>query len=71
MNEEAMKKREKLIDLIMAVGDDLINRYMDTDSDEMLDEKQEVLTALKAGTLIKDIPKYYDVLSTPANAHWD
>ncbi len=39
---------------------------------DMLDDKIEVLEALKSGTPPAEIPKYYDVLENyPKNEMWD
>jgi len=65
-------KKEQIFDLLIEVDDDLVGRYFDDDSDEMLDDKIEVLTALKEGKEIKDIPKYYDILELlPKEGIWD
>ena len=37
-------------------------QFFDVESEKMLDEKIEVLEALKAGKKIDDIAKFYDVL---------
>lgn len=68
MNEN---KKEKIFDLLMEVDDDLL-RYFDIDSDKLLDEKIKVLTDLKSGKPIKDIPNYYDILELlPKEGIWD
>ncbi len=47
-------------------------RFFDRDSDEMLDEKIEVLKALKAGKTIGEIPDFYKVLELmPDGEMWD
>lgn len=48
-------------------------QFFDLDSDELLDEKIRVLTALKDGKQIADIPNFYDILELyPKNGeHWD
>jgi len=72
MDEELIIKKEQILDLLIEVDDDLVGRYFDDDSDEMLDDKIEVLTALKEGKEIKDIPKYYDILELlPKEGIWD
>lgn len=72
MDKELIEKRLKIIDLLPRVNDDLVRRYFDYDSNRLLDDKIEVLTALKDGKAIKDIPKYYDILELlPKNEHWD
>ena len=65
-------KKIMILDLLVVVDDDLIQRYFDIDSDKLLDEKIEVLKALKKGKQIKDIPNYYDILEKlPENGVWD
>lgn len=72
MDEELIEKKEQIFDLLMSVDDDLIRRYFDPDSDELLDEKIEVLTSLKEGKTISEIPKYYDILELlPKEGVWD
>lgn len=39
-----------------------VDTFFDVDSDKLLDEKIDVLTALKNGKTIAEIPKFYDVL---------
>ena len=48
-------------------------QFFDLDSDELLDEKIEVLTALKEGRQISEIPNFYDILELyPKDGeHWD
>ena len=47
-------------------------KFFDFDSDKMLDEKIEVLEAIKAGKTISEIPKFYDVLELmPKEGIWD
>lgn len=48
-------------------------QFFDLDSDELLDEKIEVLTALKEGKPISEIPNFYDILELyPKDGeHWD
>lgn len=48
-------------------------QFFDLDSDELLDEKIEVLTALKEGKQISEIPNFYDILELyPKDwEHWD
>ncbi len=40
----------------------MLRQFFDLESDKLLDEKIEVLTALKEGKAISDIPDFYDVL---------
>lgn len=44
-----------------------------SDSNMLLDEKIEVLTALKEGKHISDIPNFYDILELypKKGTHWD
>ena len=58
--------------LLSQVYDPLL-RFFDVDSDKMLDEKIEVLTALKNGKTISEIPKFYDILELypDENELWD
>lgn len=48
-------------------------QFFDLDSDELLDEKIRVLTALKDGKQIADIPNFYAILELyPKDGeHWD
>lgn len=68
MNGEESKAKEvwdktlQIIDLLFSIDDFLLEKFFDIESDEMLDDKIEVLTALKNGKNPEDIPKYYDVL---------
>ena len=50
-----------------------MTQFFDLDSDELLDEKIAVLTALKDGKQIADIPTFYDILELyPKDGeHWD
>ncbi len=65
-------RKEQIFHLLMSVDDDLIRRYFDPDSDKLLDEKIEVLTFLKEGKTISEIPKYYDILELlPKEGVWD
>lgn len=69
---ELIEKRAKILDLLFEVDCYEVSRFFDVDSDEMLDDKIEVLTALKEGKTIAEIPKFYDVLELyPKNEMWD
>ena len=50
-----------------------MTQFFDLDSDELLDEKIRVLTALKDGKQIADIPNFYAILELyPKDGeHWD
>lgn len=52
----------KIFELLAKVDDKLVEQFFDVDSDKLLDEKIEVLTALANGKTPNEIPKYYDVL---------
>jgi len=45
--------------------------FLDVDSDKMLDEKIKILTELKNGKSIKDIPNFYDILENYPADMWD
>ncbi len=46
--------------------------YFNLDSDELLDEKIEVLTQIKEGKTIAEIPNFYKVLEDlPVDDLWD
>lgn len=62
----------KVHQLLTEVDDVLVDRFFDTDSEKLLDEKIEVLTALKNGKKPEEIPKYYSVLEKfIPDQHWD
>ena len=68
---ELIMKKEKIRELLFEVYEPEL-KFFDLDSDEMLDEKIEVLEALKAGKTIGEIPNFYDVLELmPKNDMWD
>lgn len=47
-------------------------KYFDSESDKLLDEKIQVLEALKAGKNIDDIPNFYDIFELmPKEGIWD
>ena len=62
MEEEA--KKAKVIDLWYEVAflDNLVFKFFDTESNEKLDEKIDVLTKLRNGVAQVDIPNFYDIL---------
>jgi hypothetical protein len=70
-----MTREEKLMKvyaLLAEVSDVLIDRFFDVDSEELLDEKIEVLTALKNGEPPDQIPYYYSILENfNPDQHWD
>ena len=58
---ELIKKKEQIRELLFEVYEPEM-RFFDLESNEMLDEKVEVLEALKAGKTIAEIPNFYAVL---------
>ena len=54
-------KKIKIFELLSEVYDPLLC-FFNVDSDEMLDLKIEVLTDLKNGKTISEIPKFYEIL---------
>lgn len=69
--KELIMKKEKIRDLLADVYEPEL-KFLDLDSEEMLDEKIEVLEALKAGKTIKEIPGFYDILELmPKEGIWD
>ncbi len=70
---EKLEKVELIYDLLPKVQDPLVQRFFDSDSEEFLDEKIEVLQALVKGKTPGEIPKYYDILELMPkdNEHWD
>ena len=70
MNE----KLKTVIDLLFEVHfPSEFFQFFDLDSEKLLDEKIEVLEALKEGKNIKEIPKFYEVLELlpDNNVLWD
>jgi hypothetical protein len=71
-DREYVEKTEKIFELFLQCDDELVHKFMDLDSNELLDEKIEVLTALVNGEAPADIPHYYDVLEKmPKTGNWD
>lgn len=58
---ELIKKKEQIRELLFEVYEPEM-KFFDLESNEMLDEKIEVLEALKAGKTIAEIPNFYAVL---------
>ncbi|WP_418560276.1 hypothetical protein [Hominenteromicrobium sp.] len=69
------EKREKMLkieDLYASVFGIPELKFFDLNSEELLDEKIEVLTQLKKGKQIGDIPDFYKVLEKmPKEGIWD
>lgn len=69
---ELIEKKETILNLLFEVDCYEVSQFFDIESDKMLDDKIKVLTALKDGKAIKEIPKFYDVLELmPKNDMWD
>lgn len=66
-------KKIRVLELFMEIDfQEPFFQYFDLDSEKLLDEKIEVLEALKAGKTIAEIPHFYDVLELlPKNGTWD
>lgn len=73
MNEqEKVEKMLKVEDLYVAVYGIPELKYFDLSSEELLDEKIEVLTQLKKGKKIGEIHNFYGVLEKlPKEGKWD
>lgn len=76
--KETAIKQAKISDLIWNVDfPPMLLQFFDCDSDKLLDEKIEVLTALNEGKTISEIPSFYDILelypkdNETAKIHWD
>ena len=71
-DREIIEKHLQINDLLGDVIGVPELKYFNVDSDEMLDEKIEVLKALKQGKTIKEIPNFYKVLEDlPKEGIWD
>lgn len=72
-NEEMIQKGVKVRQLLNDVDLTPFTQFFDLDSDALLDEKIEVLTALKEGCPISEIPNFYEILELyPKDGeHWD
>lgn len=66
------EKKIKIMELLTEVYNPMLE-FFDVDSDEMLDEKIQVLTDLVNGKTIAEIPNFYDILELyPAEGEiWD
>ena len=73
-DRELIEKGVKVRELFFEVDfPPMLTQFFDLDSDRLLDEKIEVLTALKEGKQISEIPNFYDILELypKAGEHWD
>ena len=72
---EIIEKGVKVRELFLEVENfpPTLQKFFDLFSDELLAEKIEVLTALKEGKQISEIPNFYDILELyPKDGeHWD
>ena len=68
--EEKLMKIMRLLSYTIGIPEMV---YFDVDSEELLDEKIEVLEQIKDGKKIQDIPHFYEVLEKlPGNGSlWD
>ena len=67
-----IEKRLKINELLSYALDLNEMKFFDSDSDKLLDEKIEVLEAIKEGKSISEIPKFYDDLELmPKEGIWD
>lgn len=66
-------KKYQINDLLMEVSFPPFEQFFDLDSNKLLDEKIEVLTEIKEGKQIADIPNFYDILELypKEGVHWD
>ena len=71
-DRELIEKKTKILDLLFEVDCLEVDRFFDEESDKMLDEKIEVLTALKEGKTPEEISNFYDILELmPKDGIWD
>lgn len=70
---EIESKKYQINDLLMEVTFPPFEQFFDSESNQLLDEKIEVLTALKEGKQASDIPNFYDILELypKDDTHWD
>ena len=69
---DKIEKIFKIQDLLVEIDDDLVRKFFDLESEEMLDEKIEVLTELSKGVQPNEIKNYYKILELyPENEIWD
>lgn len=64
------EKKIKIMQLLSEIYEPMLE-FFDVDSDKMLDEKIKVLTDLKNGKTIADIPNFYDILELYPKDMWD
>lgn len=76
MSEEEKKIIEKQMAIIelfpYLLEFPMLVKFFDVESEKLLDEKIEVLEAIKAGKKISEIPKFYDIFELmPKEGIWD
>lgn len=77
MDAELIEKKVHISELLSKVNDLFVDKFFDFNSDELLDEKIEVRTALSKGKHPADVPRYYDILELypkekeGVSIHWD
>lgn len=64
------EKKIEIMQLLSEIYEPMLE-FFDVDSDKMLDEKIKVLTDLKNGKKIADIPNFYDILELYPTNMWD
>ena len=70
--EEKQEKLLKVLDLLAYAFGIPEMKYFNVESEELLDEKIEVLTQIKEGKSIEEIPNFYKVLEDlPEDDMWD
>ena len=67
-----LEKQMKILELYYEIDDPIFKRFFDDESEEMLDEKIEVMSLLIEGKNPADISNYYKVLELyPKDGIWD
>lgn len=64
------EKKIKIMQLLSEIYEPMLE-FFDIDSDKMLDEKIKVLTELRKGKPIYEIPNFYDILELYPKDMWD
>ena len=65
-----IEKHLQILELLTQVYEPLL-QFFDIESDRLLDLKIEVLTDLKNGKTIAEIPRFYDILENYPAGMWD
>ncbi len=62
-NDGIAEKQMEIMELLPYLAEvPMLTKFFDEESEKLLDEKIEVLKAIKAGKHIDEIPNFYDVL---------